>query len=293
MVGARSGSGGSADVVLVTATTVTKEDFDEAPLLDALAQAGLTARVLAWDDPAAHAGFAAARICVLRSTWNYVHHWTDFLAWVTWCAGVTTLWNPAEVVRWNSHKSYLLALAAAGIPIVPTHLVPRGTAVELATLAGGWEGVVVKPAVSAGSFATMKADATDLAPAARHLSALLGERDMLVQRYEPSVEDYGERSLIVIDGELSHAVRKSARFTGAPEAVSSDAVAIADDERALAHAVLAAAPMPLLYARVDLVRDRAGRPQLMELELIEPSLFFNRHPPSAARMAAAIAARLG
>jgi hypothetical protein len=288
-VGATSGA---ADVVLVTATTVSKQDFDEAPLLEALAGVGLTARVLAWDDPTARPGFAAARICVLRSTWNYVHHWTDFLAWVTWCAGVTSLWNPAAVVRWNSHKGYLFELAAAGIPIVPTHLVPRGTAVDLATLVSGWDSVVVKPAVSAGSFATLKADAADLAPAARHLSAMLSERDMLVQRYEPSVEDYGERSLVVIDGELSHAVRKSARFIGAPEAVSDDAVAIADDERALARAVLAAAPTPLLYARVDLVRDSAGRPQLMELELIEPSLFFGRHPPSAARMAAAIAARL-
>jgi hypothetical protein len=116
---------------------------------------------------------------------------------------------------------------------------------------------------------------------------------MLVQRYEPAVEGYGERSLIWIDGALTHAVRKNARFAADQENVSNTSVPIADDERALAERVLAAAPQPLLYARIDIVRDPEGQPRLMELELIEPSLFFAQHPPAVARMAAAIARRVG
>ena len=159
---------------------------------------------------------------------------------------------------------------------------------------GDWTDVVVKPAVSAGSFGTIRVAGVGGVPAGqRHLDQLLGERDMLVQRYEPSVESYGERSLVWLDGAYTHAIRKSARFLGDQEHVSRQAMPIAADERELAERALALAPGPLLYARVDLVRDPAGQPRLMELELIEPSLFFDQQPGSAHRLATAIAQRLG
>lgn len=276
-------------VAIATATSIAKEDFDEPPLRQALGEAGVEARWLAWDDPADQAGFAGAAACVIRSTWNYVRNHDRFLAWVDQVGAGTPLWNPPAVVRWNSHKRYLLQLEARGIPIVPTRLVGRGSEESLVDIVGDWEEVVVKPAISAGSFGTIRARRDDLAEGERHLRSFLGERDMLVQRYEPSVEGYGERSLVWIDGAFSHAVRKQARFLGDQESVSQEAMPIADDERALGEQVLAVAPRPLLYARVDLVRDPQGRPRLMELELIEPSLFFARQPGSAARMAAAIA----
>ena len=115
---------------------------------------------------------------------------------------------------------------------------------------------------------------------------------MLVQPYQPAVETTGERCLVWLDGAYTHAVRKTARFLGDEERVGNQAVPIAPDERALAERVLAAAPGPLLYARVDLVRDGDGRPRLMELELIEPSLFFDQAPGSAERLARGIAGRL-
>jgi len=282
-------------VALATATSVTKNDFDEPPLLAALARQGIDAQVLAWDDASHQAGFAGARLCVLRSTWNYVQNHDRFVAWVKWCGEVTALWNPAPIVTWNSHKQYLLELQARGIPIVPTQLVQRGDATAEAVLDDAlarWGTVVIKPAISAGSFGTIRVAAHERGVGQDHLTALLQERDMLVQRYEPSVVDHGERSLIWIDGAFGHAIRKNARFSGDNEQVSNQAVAIADDERALAERVLAAAPGPLLYARVDLVRDPAGQPQLMELELIEPSLFFDQHLESADRLAAAIARRM-
>jgi glutathione synthase/RimK-type ligase-like ATP-grasp enzyme len=278
-------------VVLATASRIHKEDLDQAPLVQALGEVGVQAMVLPWDDREAQPGFAAARACVLRSTWNYVQNYQQFLPWVDWCAGVTTLWNPAPVVRWNSHKQYLLELESRGIPIVATRLHRQGATVAVEELAAQGADLVLKPAISAGSFGTMRSTG-DHTAGATHLAAMLGARDMLVQQYQPSVDDYGERALIFIDGQLSHAVRKGARFAGQSENVSPQAVPVADDERALAARVLAAAPGPLLYARVDMVRDTTGQPRLMELELIEPSLFFGRHPPSAARFAAAIAARL-
>jgi glutathione synthase/RimK-type ligase-like ATP-grasp enzyme len=278
-----------AYVALATATTIRKQDFDEAPLVAALADAGVSTRVLAWDDPAAQPGFAGAVACVLRSTWNYVPRYAEFLPWIDRCAAATTLWNPAPIVRWNSHKKYLLELEAKGIPIVPTRYVPAGAAAPLAELIGDWDRVVVKPAVSAGSLGTIRVGRDDLATGDAHLAGLSPTRDMLVQRYEPAVEGYGERSLIWIDGAFTHAIRKNPRFASDTEYVSEQAVPIAADERALAEVVLAAVPRPLLYARVDLIRDPRDQPRLMELELIEPSLFFTQHPPAAARMATAIA----
>ena len=279
-------------LALATATDVAKEDFDMPPLLAALAAAGVEARVLAWDDPAAQEGFFGAAACLIRSTWNYVRQHDRFCAWVDAVGAATTLWNPAPVVRWNSHKGYLLELEARGIPIVPTRMVPRGSGQSLVAVMGTWEDVVVKPAVSAGSFGTLRVTGENRAAGEQHLADFTRERDMLVQRYEPSVEGYGERSLVWLDGAFSHAVRKSARFLGDQEDVSRQPMPIAADERALAERVLAQAPGALLYARVDLVRDPAGQPQLMELELIEPSLFFDQQPGSAERLAGAIAKRI-
>jgi glutathione synthase/RimK-type ligase-like ATP-grasp enzyme len=228
---------------------------------------------------------------VLRATWNYFSHHVAFLAWAERCAAATPLWNPVTVIRWNSHKGYLHELAAAGLPVVPTRLYRRGSQVALAEAAGAWPRVVIKPAISAGSFCTTVVGRQDVVRGQAFLDAALAERDMMVQPYFSSVETHGERSLVWIDGAFSHEVRKSARFTGDQERVTP-AVEIGRDERAVAERVLAAAPGPLLYARVDLARDDAGTPHLMELELIEPSLFFLAHPPAADRLAAAIAARL-
>ena len=123
-----------------------------------------------------------------------------------------------------------------------------------------------------------------------HLEAILaGAGEALVQPYVTAVEGPGERALVWIDGVLTHAVRKSRRFAGEPQQISDAAVPIARDEAAAAEAILAAAVSgPLLYARIDLVRDDRGRPCLMELELIEPSLFLDRSPTAATRLARAI-----
>jgi glutathione synthase/RimK-type ligase-like ATP-grasp enzyme len=279
------------DVMLASASVLSHPDEDEAPLREALADLGIEAVTREWDDPAVDWG--AARACVLRATWNYVRHYPEFLAWIDRCAAATRLWNPAPVVRWNSHKGYLVELAARGLPVVPTRLVRQGSAAALAELAEDWPEVVIKPAVGAGSFATIRVGRGDAEMAAgqAHLDHWLATRDMLVQPYFRSVHGHGERAVVWIDGEFSHEVRKSPRFTGDPEDISAG-MPVGGPERAVAERVLAAAPGPLLYARIDLARDERGQPHLMELELIEPSLFFPRHPPSAARMARAIAGRL-
>lgn len=269
-------------LALVTCLTMPETDEDERPLRDALRAAGHDAEVVAWDDP--NVRWNAFDRCILRSTWNYHRAPDAFLAWVDRTGRETELLNPPDVVRWNAHKGYLVELADRGIPVTPTALVRQGSTRTLADVLAerGWTDVVVKPAVSAGSFATLRA-AGATAEAERHLARLVVHEDALVQAYLPSVEGYGERSIIFIGGEPSHAMRKSPRFAGSDEAVTGP-FPIADDELALARTLLGPFGERLLYARVDLARDDADRPLLMELELIEPSLFLSRHPPALARL---------
>ena len=270
-------------------------DVDEGPLLEALAARGVDARLVAWDDP--REDWDASVPTVLRSTWDYLHRVEAFLAWIERVARASPLWNPAEIVRWTVHKFYLRELAERGVPVVPTACLARGSRDTLAELrrARGWDAVVVKPAVSAASFGTLLlpagASAEQLARAEAHLAGLVATRDVLVQRYAPAVETSGERALVWIDGELTHSVRKNPRFSGEDESVSA-ALPIAADERELALSLLAPLASSLLYARVDLVRDETGRPRLMELELIEPSLFLVQHPPALERLVGALVKRL-
>jgi len=278
------------DVALASCVVLPEPDVDLAPLLDALRAAGISSEARAWDDP--EADFAEARLTLLRSTWNYSEQPDRFLAWVDQVAARSALWNGREAVRWNVHKRYLLDLQSRGIPVVPTYLVSRGEVTTLADLARsrGWSEVVVKPAISAGSRGTLRASANSPEGEA-HLRLLAWREDVLVQPYLDSVEGHGERAIVWIDGELTHAVRKAPRFLGDPESVSTP-VPIAEDEAQLARHAVAAAPAPLLYARIDLARDEHGASLLMELELIEPSLFFAQAPASLDRYVAAVARRL-
>jgi hypothetical protein len=268
-------------------------DVDESLLFDALRSRGVDAHVAAWDDDAVD---WRADACVIRSTWNYHLHRDAFVAWSERVAKTTPLFNPTRIVAWNSDKSYLRALEVAGIAIAPTAWIDRGASTTLrATMdARGWDDAVIKPRVSAASFSTVRArrdgleDGVDAGE--RHLARMLSERDMMVQRYVRSVEGHGERSVVFIDGALTHAVRKSPRFSGGSEHVES--MPIEDDERAFAERVLAhVGTRDLLYARIDVARDDAGAPLVMELELVEPSLFLSQSRVALDRFAAAIAQR--
>lgn len=281
-------------VVSPSATTgrPVDPDADLEPLLAALRAAGLSAEALAWDDPSAD--FARARLTVLRSTWNYSERVDEFLAWVDRAAAATTFLNPPATVRWNAHKKYLLDLEARGVPVVPTLWLRRGDATPLMRAAGqrGWSDVVVKPAVSGGSRETLRVRPGDEARGEAHLRALVAREDVLVQPFLGSVEDHGERAIVTIEGAPTHAVRKSPRFIGDEERVS-ESMPIDAAEAALVARALAAAPEPVLYGRVDVAPDAQGRPCVMELELIEPSLFFAQSPEALRRYVAAVVRRLG
>ena len=268
---------------------------------DHLVRLGLEARGLRvaarrwdqWDDG------ASGSLVVLRSTWDYAGRVDEFRAWLDHldAAGVVVR-NPTDVVRWNMHKSYLLDLQGRGVPVVPTRLVERGAAVTLGEVAAaaGWDDVVVKPAVAATARLTIHQAREGAGAAGRHFADLVAVEDVLVQPYLPAVVSEGEVSVVAIGGEPTHAVRKWAKpgdwrvqvnFGGSDERVALD-----DELLAVAARALGALDAVPAYARVDVARHE-GRYHLMELELIEPELFFDHAPDAADRLAALLAAEIG
>jgi len=286
------------DLALVSYSELPELFPDDRPLAHALAAAGLDVGIVSWDDPAFD--WSTTRIAMLRSTWDYYRRAEEFLAWAERAAATTRLLNPLPLVRWNLHKGYLVELAAKGAPVVPTAIVPRGAATDTGAYAQllaarGWTDAVVKPAISADSWETIFVPVGEPECGAQHLARLAPERDMLVQPFLKSVETHGERCLVYLDGQFSHAVRKNpltrgGRWADLPEGAAVEA---APDELAAADKILAAAGASgALYARVDLARDDGGNPLLLELELTEPTLFLAAAPSALHRLVAALVRRL-
>jgi glutathione synthase/RimK-type ligase-like ATP-grasp enzyme len=286
-------------VALATSAALPELDVDEGHLRRALAARGIEHRCLVWDDPDAR--WEEADLVVIRCTWDY---WRGpgrrdaFLAWAERTGARVPLWNEPGVLRENTHKSYLRALEAAGVPVVPTLWLPEGEAVgplaERVFGDRGWSEVVIKPAVSACSVGALRVDVReDPTAAEEHAAKLVVEGEALVQPYLRSIEDEGELSVVFFGGEESHAVRKVPKpgdFRSQPEYDSRvEAAPIGDEARTIARAALAAVGRPLLYARVDLVRGDDGALRLIELELTEPSLYFGWAPHAADRFADVIA----
>ncbi len=277
-------------IVLLTAEVLPHDDRETHLVAEALVGLGVSAVVLPWTSPELPS--VAADLAVIRTTWDYTHRLAQFLAVLEGLP--MPLRNGLDVVRWNSHKGYLVELARAGVPVVPTQLYRRGEAASLPDL--GSDEVIVKPAVSAGGRGVGRFAAGS--PAAReHLTGLLSTTDALVQPFQPAVFA-GERSLIFLGGTYSHAVRKTPvdgdfrvqeRYGGSHRPHEASAA-----ERAAASAAMAEVPggaAALLYARVDLIGDQAA-PLVMELELIEPELFLPQAPGSAELLAKAAIAQL-
>jgi glutathione synthase/RimK-type ligase-like ATP-grasp enzyme len=290
-------------VALVSARAARGLDADMPPLLAAFAAAGAEAQIADWDD--AQVDWAAFDLALLRSAWDYTERLPQFLSWVQTTAACTILLNPVPVVRWNSDKHYLRALAGAGLAVVPSTFAEPAMNAE--HVLAEWLArepsaeLVVKPAVGAGARDTRRHARTAHADMLAHLQALLARgRSVLLQPYLNGVERHGETALIFIDGRFSHAIRKGPLLPRGAAATAAlfateeiSARTPAADEHALAEQVLRQLPFgTLLYARVDLIRDAAGAPCLLELELTEPSLFLAHSEGAATRFAAAALARL-
>jgi glutathione synthase/RimK-type ligase-like ATP-grasp enzyme len=288
-------TGGVPDDVAAYAATI------DAPFVAALQDRGARLHAPRWYDETVD--WSSFDVAVVRTAWDYPGRRDEFVAWAERASAATSLWNPAEVLRWNTHKSYLIELEERGAPVVPTAWLARGDRVDLAALltSRGWSRAVVKPAVAAGSDGLLRVEPSDgegHAAAQRHLDRLLGAGDVMVQPYLPSIERDGEVSVVLVDGAVTHVVRKTPaagefriqeQFGGRYERLELDGDGA--EPAALSRWILEASGHSFLYARVDLLRDENGAWQLAELEVTEPDLYLALAPDVGTVLADATLAR--
>ena len=277
-------------MALVTCERPKERDEDAGFLGPALSRKGVAVETPAWS--AAAVDWSSYDLVKLSTPWDYHERPDEFRAWLRAAASASNLQNPLPIVEWNLDKRYLLELDAAGIATIPTiWSEPGAEDVAVAELERrGWSQIVIKPVIdlNAMNLARIPAELVD-----RMLASY--DRPVLVQPYLETIERDGELSLVYVAGELSHALRKlpapgdfriQPLYGGTHARIEPSAEQVAAAERAVALA-----PGEPLYARVDLIAGEDAQPLVIELELIEPSLYLDVHPPAALALAEAMLAR--
>ena len=277
-------------VLLAVDDSTAELTADDSVLAEAMLGRGLRPRAHRWGDPVRFGD-----VVVIRSTWDYVERPAAFTAWLDHLdARQAIVHNPTSLLRWNAHKGYLVDLADRGLPVVPTALVGRGASIRLDELTEqrGWDDVVIKPAVGGTARLTEHAAAIGADAAEAHLRRLVADEDAVVQPYMSTITSSGEISVVVIAGEPLVAVAKHARqgewrvqsdFGG-----STALTELTGELRTISRRMAGAVQPTPSYARVDLVRQPDGPLLVLELELVEPELFFRLGPTGAEHLAAHI-----
>ena len=265
-----------------------EHDYMMRALRPEFAERGMNIQDICWDDETADwSSFDAA---LIGTTWDYWDRQDEFLAKLHQIEAQTRLHNPAGLVRWNSHKTYLKELAERGARLIPTLWIDEMTdalyAQAFETLQS--DKLVFKRQVGAGAAGQHLLTRDDACPHMPHA--------MMVQPFLSTIQTEGEYSFIFIEGALSHALIKRAKkgdyriqssYGGQEEAITPSSA-----DLAAARDVLATLDDVPLYARVDMIRHHDGSLLLMELELIEPYLYPEQGPRLGELMAKAILARV-
>jgi len=283
-------------ICIATCRTYAGQDEDGPVLRDALERAGLAVQEACWDDP--QVDWAAFTLVVLRSTWDSVVHPQEFVAWIERVRPQSTLVNAPDVVTWCFDKRHLAGLARDGAPVVPTIWIePDDECWELLATE-----LVIKPAISGGGIDSARYRVEQAHAATDHVRRLQREgRTVMMQEYLPSVDAHGETGCIYFAGRYSHAITKGPllrRDVGIVENLWEHEV-ISAVEPGVGHRAAADAMMTRItdrfgaaptYARIDVVEAKNGESLVLELELVDPSLFLSYDDRAADRFAAALQA---
>ena len=267
--------------------------WDDRLLQDALLELGLSSVRVDW--ARTDVDWSQFRCAVFRTTWDYYYRFQEFSTWLKKVEQQTRMCNDPSVIWWNLDKHYLADLQERGIPIVPARFIEAGEHLDLKVLLRetGWEEAVIKPCISGGARHTYRVNREHADRIESIISPVLEQESFLIQPFEPEIVNTGEDTLMVLNGEFTHAVRKVAK---------PGDFRVQDDHGGTYHLyrpsaeqiTLAEETMDVLnhtpeYGRVDMVRDSNGHWRIMELELIEPELWLREHPASAKNLAQAIA----
>lgn len=287
---------GVSTIALVTDRLHPDGAADDLLVAPHLARLGVDLNIELWDDR--DVNWSAYDAIVMRSAWDYHNRLGEFRDWLARLQDQrAALWNGPRSQFWNSDKHYLIELQTAGVNVVPTEWLDQQRAVDLGHLLErrGWNKAVIKPCVGASAQDVWICDISTVRRDQQRVMDMLSRSEVMVQPFLREVVRNGEISLVFIAGQFSHAVRSMPGTndfrvqSGISKAFVPPAELIAQAATVLSHA-----PEPALYARVDMIQQD-GAAVLMELELIEPTLFLmhDAHAPQRFAQAIAAAARFG
>jgi hypothetical protein len=279
-------------IAFVTCRDLGRLTPDDQLAADILLKNNVMVNAVAWDDP--DVKWQELDAVILRSTWNYHRQLQHFLQWLEMLDQLKIrVWNPTVVIRANVSKKYMIDLQNAGIPIVPTVFLPLNKTAHLRLILEkeNWERVIIKPEVSASAYQTITASLTNAEDDQKQLDEILKTSGALIQEFRNEIIETGEWSFIFFGRKFSHAVLKHPRagdfrvqeeLGGIIQATSPSDSLIQQAQR-----ILDQVQGMLLYARVDgiVAKDEL---LVMELELIEPSLFMGFSTGAAERFANSI-----
>ena len=229
---------------------------------------------------------------VVRSTWDYQedpHLFLELLRQIE-KAGIP-LFNSASLIEWNLEKNYLQEIQKQGVAIVPTLFESRWVKKDFFRELETSE-IVVKPLISASAQDTFRISQPEFPSLLPKLKALFSNRAFMVQPFREAIVEEGEYSLSYFGEAYSHAILKKPKdqdfrvqeeHGGYIQAVNPSM-----ELRSLAQKVLKALPELPLYSRLDFVRNPRGHFEIMEIELIEPSMYLRFDSEAPKRFADAI-----
>ncbi|WP_154223524.1 ATP-grasp domain-containing protein [Marinicella rhabdoformis] len=286
-------------IAIITCADHPQGVSEDQPLFMALKQAQIDFHICIWNHPHDWSQFD---VCLLRSVWDYHEKPADFIRWAQTTSKVCTLLNPVDVIEWNRDKKYLKELSEHQINIAPTIWLTKQTNIQLYAeiiKLPKSKTYFLKPTIGADSSGTFRFTLNTIDKAQTHLNQWLDKQDMILQSYLPSVESYGEVSLIFIGNQYSHAIRK---IPVAGDYRVQDTFGAKDmphqpseKETQIAYAVnhfIINKFKKLCYARIDLLIDHKNNAVINEVELIEPSLFFHHKKDAANTLVNAVSSKL-
>ncbi|RNC89972.1 MAG: hypothetical protein ED555_11055 [Allomuricauda sp.] len=265
---------------------------------DALEKQGLKVATKSWSD--ATFDWSTTSFVMVRTPWDYFERFAEFMNWFTATSKKTNFINSHNLINWNIDKNYLKELQGRGVHLPNTFFISKGAQISLngamknaeeqfGKSVGTW---VLKPCIAGGAYNTYKLDKTETEAYEERFRQLIQDDDFMLQEFQWNIVEKGEISLMLFQGQYSHAVIKNAKpgdFRVQDDYGGSVALYEASEQEiAFSKHVLKACTELPLYARVDIFEDNSGELALAELEIFEPELWFRLYPEAADLQAKAV-----
>ena len=295
------------DVVILTDSRYLSPDeeniyisnviLEDRLVAESLEEIGFSITRKAWDDSSFD--WKSSRFALFRATWDYFDRFEEFFDWFQRTKKLTQFINSPELIQWNIDKHYLQNLEVKGVNIPRTLFVEKSSKLTLAEaiqkakkeLSFDSEEFILKPCIAGGARHTYRFKLHQIDEHEGIFQELIAEEAMMLQEFQKNIVSEGEMSLMLFNGEYSHAVLKIAK-PGDFRVQDDYGGSVHDykpsiEEIEFAKGVVKACPELPTYARVDIFKDNHGNWALAELEIFEPELWF-RNRPEAAKILAQI-----